>query len=116
MLSETVKEAKVKDDVKQAFLAYLIFINSNDKKHTQLKKTVANNHAKGNVEAYPSSCHAALKLMNKFKQYFADKECHNCGKKGHPARCCTNTKFKAKNNSEDDKSVSSSKSIKSLTK
>ncbi len=37
---------------------YLFFINSNDKKHSQLKKTVANDHAKGDGEAFPSSCHA----------------------------------------------------------
>ena len=157
MLSDPVKEAKVKEDVKQAFLAYLFFINSNDKKHSQLKKTVANDHAKGDGEAFPSSCHAALTLMNDFKpliikgtapvaaqdtafaqkqkgagtpatgteynynkEYFADKECHNCGKLGHPSRCCTQKKKgKAKKDSEDDKSVSSSKSaktIKSLTK
>jgi hypothetical protein len=46
-----VKQAKVKEDVKQAILAYLFFVNSNGKKHSQLKKTKANNHAKGNVEA-----------------------------------------------------------------
>ncbi len=66
-LFDTVKEAKVKEDVKQAFLAYLFFINSNDKKHSQLKKTMANDHAKGDTEVYPSSCHAALTLMNNFK-------------------------------------------------
>jgi hypothetical protein len=155
-LADATKESKVKDDVKQAFLAYLFFINSNDKKHSQLKKTVANDHAKGDIEAYPSSCHAALTLMNDFKplviegtapvaaqgtafaqkkgpgtvgtnpgtecnynkEYFKDKECHNCGKKGHPARCCTQKK-KASDGSGDDKSTSSnksSKSIKSLTK
>jgi hypothetical protein len=67
LLSITEKEANVKEDVKQTFLAYLFFINSNDKKHCQLKKTMANNHAKGNAEAYPSSCHAALTLMNNIK-------------------------------------------------
>jgi hypothetical protein len=150
---DTVKEAKVKEDVKQAFLVYLFFINSNDKKHSQLKKTVANNNAKGNAEVYPSSFHAALSLMNDFKplvingdapvaaqgtafaqkqkqqvagtpatecnynkEYFTNKDCHNCGKKGHPARYCTNKKGKAKKDSEDDKSVSSSKLIKLLTK
>ena len=53
------------------------------------------------------------------KEYFADKECHTCGKKGHPARCCPQKKGKNKKDSEDDKSVSSNKSaktIKSLTK
>jgi len=134
-------------------LAYLFFINSNsnkNKKHSQLKKTVANDHAKGYGEAFPSSCHAALTLMNDFKpliiegpapvaaqgtafaqkqkgagtpvigtectynkEYFADKECHTCGKKGHPARCCPK-KGKAKKDSEDDKSVSSSKSTKTI--
>ncbi len=64
---DTVKEAKVKEDVKQAFWAYLFFINSNYKKHSQLKKTMANNHAKGNSEVDPSSCHGVLTLMNKFK-------------------------------------------------
>jgi hypothetical protein len=153
LLLDSVKEAKVKEDVKQAFLAYLFFINSHDKKHSQLKKTVANNHAKSSAEAYPSSCRAALTLMNNFKplfikgaapvaaqgtafaqkqkqkvartpatkcnynkEYFANKECHNCGKKGHPERCCTNKNSKAKKDSEDDKSVLSLKLIKSLTK
>jgi hypothetical protein len=53
------------------------------------------------------------------KEYFADKECHNCGKKGHPARYCTQKKGKTKKGTDDVKSVSSSKSnktIKSLTK
>jgi hypothetical protein len=148
-LADVAKESKVKDDTKQAFLAYLFFINSNDKKHSQLKKTVANDHAKGDVEAYPSSCHAALTLMNDFKplvienaaplaaqgtafaqkkktdgadtgkecnynkEYFKDLECHNCGKKGHPARCCTQKKKetkKASAGSGDDKSTSSGKS------
>ncbi len=72
LLSDTVKEAKVKEDVKQAFLAFLFFINSNNKKHRPLKKTMANNHAKGNVEAYPSRYHAALTLMNNFKPLVID--------------------------------------------
>jgi hypothetical protein len=53
------------------------------------------------------------------KEYFADKECHNCGKKGHPAKCCTQKKGKTKKGTDDVKSMSSSKSnktIKSLTK
>jgi hypothetical protein len=148
-----VTEANIKEDVKQAFLAYMFFINSNYKKHSQLKKTMANNHAKGNAEVYPSSCYAALTLMNNFKplvikdaalvaaqgtalaqkqkqkvagtpatectyntEYFTDKECHNCGKKGHSARYCTNKKDKGKEDSEDNKSVLSLKPIKSLTK
>ncbi len=47
LLSNHVKEeANVEEDVMQAFLAYLFFINSNNKKHSQLKKSVANDDAK----------------------------------------------------------------------
>ncbi len=118
---------------------------------------MANDHAKGDGEAFLSSCHAALSLMNDFKpfvikvtapvasqgtafaqkqqkgagtpgggsecsynkEYFADKECYNCGKKGHPARCCSQKKGKTKKGTDEEKSVLSSKSnktIKSLTK
>ncbi len=70
LLLDTVTVAKVKKDVKQAFLAYLFVINSNLKKHNQLKKTMVNNHARGNTEAYPSSCHPALTLMNGLKPWF----------------------------------------------
>ncbi len=59
-LSDVIKEDKVKEDVKQAFLVYLFFSNSNDKKHSQLKKTVANDHAKGDIEAYLA---AAMQLL-----------------------------------------------------
>ncbi len=38
LLLDTEKEAKVKEDVKQAFLTYSFFINSNDKKHSQLNR------------------------------------------------------------------------------
>jgi hypothetical protein len=159
LLSDAIKEDKVKEDVKhkQAFLAYLFFSNSNDKKHSRLKKTVANDHAKGDVEAFPSNCHAALTLTNDFKplviegtalmatqgtafaqkqkragtpatstecsynkEYFADKECHNCGKLEHPSKCChQKKKGMAKKDSEDHKLVSrnkSAKTTKSLTK
>ncbi len=48
-------------------------------------------------------------------EYFADKECHNCGKLGHPPRRCTQKKKgKAKKDLEDDKSVSSNKSAKTI--
>jgi hypothetical protein len=53
------------------------------------------------------------------KEYFANKECRTCGKKGHPRRCCNQKKGKTKKGTDDEKLVSSSKSnktIKSLTK
>ena len=49
LLSDVAKEAMVKEDVKQAFLVYLFFINSNNEKHSQLKKTMANDHVIGDV-------------------------------------------------------------------
>jgi hypothetical protein len=46
---------------------YLFINNSNKKLHSQLKKDVANDYLKGNMEAYPSDIHKALTLMNKYK-------------------------------------------------
>ena len=46
---------------------YLFINNSNQKLHSQLKKDVANNYSKGNMERYPSDIHKALTLMNKYK-------------------------------------------------
>ena len=40
------------------------------------------------------------------KKFFADKECFNCGKLGHPANSCPNP------SSEDDKTTSKAKSKK----
>ena len=49
------------------------------------------------------------------KEYFADKECHNCGKLGHPSRCCPQKKKgRPKKDSEDDKLISSNKSAKTI--
>jgi hypothetical protein len=60
-----------------------------------LKKDVANNYSKGNLDAYPSVIHKALTLMNEFKPLkpdhpvvaaqgtvFATKGPHKRGKKG----------------------------------
>ncbi len=57
----------VVDIVKQEYLAYLFINNSNVKMHSQLKKEVANNYSKGNMDAYPKDIHKALTLMNKYK-------------------------------------------------
>jgi hypothetical protein len=35
--------------------------------HSELKKDVANDYSKGNMEAYPSDIHKALTLMNEYK-------------------------------------------------
>jgi hypothetical protein len=53
--------------VDQEYLAYLFINYSNQKLHSQLKKDLANNYLKGNMEAYPSDIHKALTLMNDYK-------------------------------------------------
>jgi hypothetical protein len=53
--------------VKQEYLAYLFINKSNTKMHSQLKKDVANNYSKGNMDAYPKDIHKALTLMNEYK-------------------------------------------------
>jgi hypothetical protein len=45
--------------VTQKYLAYLFLNNSNQKMHTQLKKDVANDYSKENLDAYPSDIHKA---------------------------------------------------------
>ena len=57
----------VVDIVEQEYLAYLFINNSNVKMHSQLKKEVANNYSKGNMDAYPKDIYKALTLMNKYK-------------------------------------------------
>jgi hypothetical protein len=58
---------KVIDSVEQEYLAYLFLNNSNAKMHSQLKKDVANDYSKGNIDAYPNNIHQALTLMNEYK-------------------------------------------------
>jgi hypothetical protein len=61
------KQKNVREVMEQEYLAYLFINNSNQKLHNQLKKDVANNYLKGNMEAYPSDIHKALTLMNEHK-------------------------------------------------
>ena len=65
-LSDTDKK-KVIDSVEQEYLAYLFLNNSNAKMHSQLKKDVANDYSKGNTDAYPNDIHKALTLINEYK-------------------------------------------------
>jgi len=65
-LSDTDKK-KVIDSVEQEYVAYLFLNNSNAKMHSQLKKDVANDYSKGNIDAYPNDIHKAMTLMNEYK-------------------------------------------------
>jgi len=53
--------------VEQEYLVYLFLDNSNAKMHSQLKKDVENDYSKGNTDVYPNDIHKALTLMNKYK-------------------------------------------------
>ena len=90
------EQKNVRDVVEQEHLAYLFINNSNQKLHSQLKKDVANNYSKGNMEAYPSDIHKAVTLMNDYKPLkldvapvpgqgtaFATTSCKGKGKKVH---------------------------------
>jgi hypothetical protein len=64
----------VVDIVKQGYLAYLFINNSNVKMHSQLKKDVANNYSKGNMDAFPKYIHKALTLVNEYKPLKLDAQ------------------------------------------
>ena len=49
---------------------------------------------------------------NSNKDYWKDKECYNCGKKGHPANKCPDSKKGSKNSKHGDDASRSSKSSK----
>ena len=65
-LGATAKKRIIKQ-VEQDYLAYLFLNNISNKLHSQLKKDVANDYSKGNIEAYPTNIHKALTLMNEYK-------------------------------------------------
>ncbi len=68
------KKKTVVDVVKQEYLAYLFINNCNAKMHSQLKKDVANDYSKGNMDAYPKDIHKALILMNEYKPLKLDAQ------------------------------------------
>jgi hypothetical protein len=61
------QQMRIREQVKQEYLAYLFLHNSSAKLHTQLKKDVANDYSKGNIDAYPTDIRKALTLMNEDK-------------------------------------------------
>jgi hypothetical protein len=68
------KKKAVVDVVEQEYLAYLFINNSNAKMHSQLKKDVANNYYKGNMDSYSKDTHKALTLMNEYKPLKLDAQ------------------------------------------
>jgi hypothetical protein len=78
LLSDLVNETKVREVVKLAFIAYLFFFSSYNKKHSQLKKRVTNDHAKGDGEEFFSSSHAAIRSAKQDDIYGASNIVLSC--------------------------------------
>jgi hypothetical protein len=146
-LSDADKK-KVIDSIEQEYLAYLFLNNSNAKMHSQLKKDAVNDYSKGNIDAYPNGIHQALTLMNEYKplkldtpaipaqgtafvtkdqggkkkgkgktKYLKDTEWNALSPKAQSK--ISEARKKGKDDEEDEKSVASNKSsktIKSLSK
>jgi hypothetical protein len=60
------EQKNVRDIMEHEYLAYLFINNSNQKLHSQLKKDMANDYSKRNMQAHPSDIHKALTLMNEY--------------------------------------------------
>ncbi len=138
------KQKNIREVVTQEYLAYLFINNSNQKLHSELKKDIANDYSKENMEAYPSDIHKALPLMNEYKPLkldvppvptqgtaFATTSCKGKGKKASSrTKYISNSNWKAiipeaqtkvinacKKTAEDDddeKSSASTKSVKTM--
>ena len=61
---DATAQKKVINQVEQEYLAYLFLTNCSNRLHFHLKKDVANDYSKGNIDAYPTDIHKALTLMN----------------------------------------------------
>jgi Zinc knuckle len=127
----------------ESYIAYLMIMNS-AAQHDKLKVSLTDDYAKGQ-DTYPKSRQEALRLLDAFtktaapraivsegssfataakpsskessEEYWKDKECYNCGEKGHPARRCPNegrdkNKKKGKSKGKDEDSDNESKSSK----
>jgi hypothetical protein len=64
---DATAQKRIIEQVEQEYLAYLFLNNSSNKLHSQLKKDVANDYSKGNMDAYPTGIHKALTQMNEYK-------------------------------------------------
>ncbi len=64
---DATAQKRIVEQVGQEYLAYLFLNNSSNKLHSQLKKDVANNYYKGNIDAYPTDIPKARTLMKEYK-------------------------------------------------
>ena len=142
---QVLTRKKVIDSIEQEYLAHLFLNNSNAKMHSQLQKDVANDYSKGNTDAYPNDIHKALTLMNEYKPLkldtpavsaqgtaFVTKDQGGNKKSKGKTKYLKDTEWnalspeaqstiieahkKGKDDGEDEKSMTSTKTIKSLSK
>jgi hypothetical protein len=66
--------------------------------HSQLKKDIANDYSKGNMEAYPPDIHKALTLMNKHKPLKLDAAPMPASCKGKGKKASIGTKYISNSN------------------
>ena len=134
------EQEKTIEDQEERLLTYM-FLRLSGKQHGKLKMDLQDGFATGN-DWYPKNRQEALHLLDKYtksvvvapaasegtsfaqkgtkgdydKDYWKDKECYNCNKKGHPSSSCPlkdKKKDKKKKKEKDDDSSTSSKSSKS---
>ena len=115
----------VRNDAEERYISY-VFLCQSGTQHANLKEYLQNGFTIGD-NRYPKSCRETLHLLYKYskvdtpkaivsegtsfaqlynkalydKKYWKDKECYNCGKKGHPANHCKKPKKARKRDSDD---------------
>ncbi len=117
------EQKNVREVVEQEYLVYLFINNTNQKLQSQLKKNVANDYLKGNMEANPCDIYEALTLMNEYKPLklnvapvptqvtaFATTRCKGNGKKASSrTKYISNSDWKAMSSEAQTKVINACK-------
>ena len=132
----------VRNDAEERYISY-VFLRQSGTQHANLKEDLQNGFTTGD-NRYPKTRQETLHLLDKCskvaapkaivsegasfaqldnkapydKKYWKDKECYNCGEKGHPANHCKKPKKARKRDSDgNDRSVeSTADSVRKLEK
>ena len=125
MLAGAVK-LTVRNNAEERYISYS-FLHQSGTQHANLKENLQNGFTIRD-NRYSKKCQETLHLLDKYskvatpktivsegtsfaqldnkapydKKYWKDKECYNCGKKGHPANHCKKPNKARKRDSDDD--------------